>query len=136
MAIKKMTQRETKTRVKNNAQNRKKSGGKRKKGEIISRDELEKRGGLTGDETALFVAYLQKFDKGDVHIGYSKKLKDLAKHIYEKEELYIPKHGGYKLMEVSSIETELSVIRRVDREQREEEKRQAKEKASNKYLQK
>lgn len=133
MASKKMTHRETKTRVRNNAQNRKKSGSRRKKGEIISRDELEERGGMTGDETALFMVYLQKFDEGDVHMRYSKKLKDLAKHIYEKEELYIPKHGGYKLMEVSSIETELSVIRRTIREQREEKERQAKEKASKKY---
>lgn len=133
MARKKMTQKEMKTRVENDAQNRKKSGSRRKKGEIISRDELEKRGGLTGDETALFTVYLQKFDQGDVHIGYSKKLKDLAEYIYEKENLYIPKHGGYKLMEVSSIETELSVIRRANREQREEEEKQAKEKPSNKY---
>ena len=95
-----------------------------------------KRGGLTGDETALFTVYLQKFDKGDVHMKYSKKLKDLAKHIHEKEHLYVPKQGGYKLMEVSSIETELSVIRGVLREQQEEKERQAKEKGSNKFLQK
>lgn len=36
-------------------------------------------------------------------------------------------------MEVSSIETELSVIRRAKREQLEEEERQAKEKVSNRY---
>ena len=36
-------------------------------------------------------------------------------------------------MEVSSIETELCVIRRARREQLEEEERQAKEKARNKY---
>ncbi|CDA86036.1 MULTISPECIES: DUF4119 family protein [Bacteroides] len=136
MASKKTPKREAKTRVKNNAQNRKKSGGRCKKAEIISEEELEKRGGLTGDETALFTVYLQKFDKGDVHMKYSKKLKDLAKHIHEKEHLYVPKQGGYKLMEVSSIETELSVIRGTLREQREEKERQAKEKGSNKFLQK
>lgn len=136
MASKKTPKREVKTRVKNNAQNRKKSGSRCKKAEIISRDELEKRGGLTGDETALFTVYLQKLDEGEVHMGYSKKLKDLAKQIYEKENLYVPKQGGYKLMEISSIETELSVIRGILREQREEKERQAKENGSNKYLQK
>lgn len=55
MASKKTPKREAKTRVKNNAQNRKKSGGRCKKAEIISEEELEKRGGLTGDETALFI---------------------------------------------------------------------------------
>ena len=136
MASKKTPKREVKTRVKNNAQNREKSGNRCKKAEIISKDELEKRGGLTGDETALFTVYLQKLDEGEVHMGYSKKLKDLAKQIYEKENLYVPKQGGYKLMEISSIETELSVIRGILREQREEKERQSKENGSNKYLQK
>lgn len=136
MASKKTSKRETKTRVKNNAKNQEKSGDRRKRTEIISEEELEKRGGLTGDETALFTVYLQKLDEGEVHMGYSKKLKDLAKQIHEKEHLYVPKQGGYKLMEISSIETELSVIRGILREQREEKERQAKEKGSNKYLQK
>lgn len=133
MASKKTPKREAKTRVKNNAQNWKKSGGRCKKTEIISWDELERRGGMTGDETALFTVYLQKLDEGEIHMGYSKKLKDLAKQIHEKEHLYVSKQGGYKLMEISSIETKLSVIRGILREQREEKERQAKEKASNKY---
>lgn len=136
MTSKKAPKKEAKTPVKNNGRKLKKNSNKRLKGEIISEDELERRGGLTGDETDLFTAYLQKFDKGEIHMGYSKKLKDLAKLIYEKELLYVPKKGGYKLMEISSIETELSVIRRTLREQREEKERQAKEKGSNKYLQK
>lgn len=133
MASKRTTHRESKTQVKNNVQNSKKNGRGHQKGEIISRDELEKRGGLTGDATAVLAVYLHKFEEGEAHINYSKKLKDLAEYIYEKEILYIPKHGGYKLMEVSSIETELCVIRRARREQLEEEERQAKEKAINKY---
>lgn len=133
MASKKTTHRESKTQVKNNVQKPRKNGRGHQKGEIITRDELEKRGGLTGDATALLTVYLQKFEEGEAHIHYSKKLKDLAKHIHEKEILYIPKHGGYKLMEVSSIETELCVIRRARREQLEEEEKQAKEKAKNKY---
>lgn len=136
MASKKTTKREAKTRVKNNAQNRKKSGSRCKKAEIISEEELEKRGGLTGDETALLTVYLQKFEEGNVHMEHSRKLKDLAKQIYKKEHLYVSKQGGYKLMEISSIKTKLSVIRGVLREQQEEKERQAKEKGSNKFLQK
>lgn len=133
MANKKTTHRESKTQVKNNVQNPKKNGRGHQRGEIISKDELEERGGLTGDATALLTVYLQKFEEGEAHIHYSKKLKDLAEHIHEKEILYIHKHGGYKLMEISSIETELCVIRRDRREQLEEEERQAREKAINKY---
>ena len=133
MANKKTNHGESKTQVKNNVQKPKKNGRGHQRGEIISKDELEERGGLTGDATALLTVYLQKFEEGEAHIHYSKKLKDLAEHIHEKEILYIHKHGGYKLMEVSSIETELCVIRRASREQLEEEERQAKEKARNKY---
>lgn len=133
MANKKTIHGESKTQVKNNVQKTKKNGRGHQRGEIISSDELEKRGGLTGDATALLTVYLQKFEEGEAHIHHSRKLKDLAEHIHEKEILYIPKHGGYKLMEVSSIETELCVIRRARREQLEEEERQAKEKARNKY---
>lgn len=133
MANKKTNHGESKTQVKNNVQKTKKNGRGHQRGEIISKDELEERGGLTGDATALLTVYLQKFEEGEAHIHYSKKLKDLAEHIHEKEILYIHKHGGYKLMEVSSIETELCVIRRDRREQLEEEERQAREKARNKY---
>lgn len=133
MANKKTNHGESKTQVKNNVQKPKKNGRGHQRGEIISKDELEERGGLTGDANALLTVYLQKFEEGEAHIHYSKKLKDLAEHIHEKEILYIHKHGGYKLMEVSSIETELCVIRRARREQLEEEERQAKEKARNKY---
>ena len=133
MANKKTNHGGSKTQVKNNVQKPKKNGRGHQRGEIISKDELEERGGLTGDATALLTVYLQKFEEGEAHIHYSKKLKDLAEHIHEKEILYIHKHGGYKLMEVSSIETELCVIRRARREQLEEEERQAKEKARNKY---
>ena len=133
MANKKTNHGESKTQVKNNVQKPKKNGRGHQRGEIISKDELEERGGLTGDATALLTVYLQKFEEGEAHIHYSKKLKDLAEHIHEKEILYIHKHGGSKLMEVSSIETELCVIRRARREQLEEEERQAKEKARNKY---
>lgn len=64
MASKKTTHRESKTQVENSAQKLKKEGRAHQKGEIISRDELEKRGGLTGDPTALLAVYLHKFEEG------------------------------------------------------------------------
>lgn len=75
MASKKTPKRETKTRVKNNAKNQKKSGDRRKRTEIISEEELEKRGGLTGDETALFTVYLQKVGRRRSPYGILKKAK-------------------------------------------------------------
>ena len=117
MANKKTTHGESKTQAKNNVQNPKKNEREHQR----------------GDATAFLTVYLQKFEEGEAHIHYSRKLKDLAEHIHEKEILYIPKHGGYKLMEVSSIETELCVIRRARRERLEEEERQAKERTINKY---
>ena len=89
MANKKTNHGESKTQVKNNVQKPKKNGRGHQRGEIISKDELEERGGLTGDATALLTVYLQKFEEGEAHIHYSKKLKDLAEHIHEKEILYI-----------------------------------------------
>ena len=56
MANKKTTHGESKTQAKNNVQNPKKNEREHQRGEIISRDELEKRGGLTGDAT-LFSRY-------------------------------------------------------------------------------
>lgn len=74
MASKKTNHRESKTQVKNGAQNQKKEGRAHQKGEIISRDELEKRGGLTGDPTALLAVYLHKFEEGETHVNYSKNI--------------------------------------------------------------
>lgn len=71
MASKKTTHRESKTQVENSAQKLKKEGRAHQKGEIISRDELEKRGGLTGDPTALLAVYLHKFEEGEAHVNYS-----------------------------------------------------------------
>lgn len=74
MASKKTTHRESKTQVENSAQKLKKEGRAHQKGEIISRDELEKRGGLTGDPTALLAVYLHKFEEGEAHVNYSKNI--------------------------------------------------------------
>ena len=61
-----------------------------------------------------------------------KKLKDLAEYIYETESLYIAKHGGFKLLEISSIETKLCNIRQEERERKEEDEKQVKKRVENK----
>ena len=75
---------------------------------------------------------MHKFDWGEVHIRCSKKLKDLAEYIYETESLYIAKHGGFKLLEISSIETKLCNIRQEERERKEEDEKQVKKRVENK----
>ena len=105
MAKKKTNQQEKKVQVKKKVQKRKKNTRRHVKGEIISWEELENRTGLTGDETELLTVYLHKFERGEVHVRCSKKLKDLAEYIYETESLYIAKHGGFKLLEISSYVT-------------------------------
>ena len=107
-----------KSTSKKKVQKRKKNTRRHVKGEIISWEELENRTGLTGDETELLTVYLHKFERGEVHVRCSKKLKDLAEYIYETESLYIAKHGGFKLLEISSIETKLCNIRQEERERK------------------
>ena len=52
--------------------------------------------------------------------------------IYETESLYIAKHGGFKLLEISSIETKLCNIRQEERERKEEDEKQVKKRVENK----
>ena len=125
-------QQEKKVQVKKKVQKRKKNTRRHVKGEIISWEELENRTGLTGDETELLTVYLHKFERGEVHVRCSKKLKDLAEYIYETESLYIAKHGGFKLLEISSIETKLCNIRQEERERKEEDEKQVKKRVENK----
>lgn len=103
MAKKKTNQQEKKVQVKKKVQKRKKNTRRHVKGEIISWEELENRTGLTGDETELLTVYLHKFERGEVHVRCSKKLKDLAEYIYETESLYIAKHGGFKFINGKTI---------------------------------
>ena len=131
MAKKKTNQQEKKVQVKKKVQKRKKNTRRHVKGEIISWEELENRTGLTGDETELLTVYLHKFERGEVHVRCSKKLKDLAEYIYETESLYIAKHGGFKLLEISSIETKLCNIRQEERERKEEDEKQVKKRVEN-----
>ena len=46
--------------------------------------------------------------------------------------IYIAKHGGFKLLEISSIETKLCNIRQEERERKEEEEKQVKKRVENK----
>ena len=123
MAKKKTNQQEKKVQVKKKVQKRKKNTRRHVKGEIISWEELE---------TELLTVYLHKFERGEVHVRCSKKLKDLAEYIYETESLYIAKHGGFKLLEISSIETKLCNIRQEERERKEEDEKQVKKRVENK----
>ena len=111
MANKKTTHGESKTQAKNNVQNPKKNEREHQRGK--SSVEMNwKKGAGSPEMQPLFSRYTCRSLKKGKLISTTRKLKDLAEHIHEKEILYIPKHGGYKLMEVSSIETELCVIRR------------------------
>ena len=114
MAKKKTNQQEKKVQVKKKVQKRKKNTRRHVKGEIISWEELENRTGLTGDETELLTVYLHKFERGEVHVRCSKKLKDLAEYIYETESLYIAN------------------IRQEERERKEEDEKQVKKRVENK----
>lgn len=111
---------ESKKQVRNDAKKSKKRIPEHHKQEIISEEEVEKRKGFTGDHTEILSAFLHKLDGNESHLNFSKKLKDLATYIYEMKILYVHRKGEFKLMELSSIDTELSNIRRAERERMEE----------------
>lgn len=67
---------------------------------------------------------------------YCVNLINLAQYIYDQKVLYIHKHGGYKLMELSSIHAELAALKKsVEEEYMKEkkEKREQAEKLKSKY---
>lgn len=123
-------------KVKRNVQAKKKTSGRQHKEEIISKEELNDRGGICGDTTYYLTMHLIIFFDGYVIYHHSKKLIDLAQFIYNLKTLYIPKHGGYKLMELSSIITELAALKKSVEEkyeQEKEEKRRIAEKLKSKF---
>ena len=102
-------------KVKRNVQTMKKAPGKHSKEEIISEEELDNRIAIDGDIRLYFTMYLK---------------------IYDQKVLYIHKHGGYKLMELSSIHAELGALKKpVEEEYMKEkkEKREQAEKVKSKY---
>ena len=80
--------------------------------------------------------HLRIFIDGYFHHPKKKKLINLAQYIYDQKVLYIHKHGGYKLMELSSIHAELAALKKsVEEEYMKEkkEKREQAEKLKSKY---
>lgn len=116
-------------RVKRNVQTKKKDFRTQHKEEIISEEELDKRKGISGDTTLYLTTHLKIFLDGFFHCQKPGKLVDLAQFIYDQKILYIRKHGGYKPMELSSINTELGALKKSVEEQYEKEKMEKKEKA-------
>lgn len=67
--------------------------------------------------------YLKIFIDGHFRHPKKKKLINLAQYIYDQKVLYIHKHGGYKLMELSSIHAELGALKKPVEEEYMKEKR-------------
>ena len=116
-------------RVKRNVQTVGKAPGRHSKEEIISEEELENRIAISGDIRLYLTTHLKIFLDGFFHCQKPGKLVDLAQFIYDQKILYIRKHGGYKPMELSSINTELGALKKSVEEQYEKEKMEKKEKA-------
>ena len=122
--------------TKRNVQTVGKAPGRQSKEEIISEEELENRIAISGDIRLYLTMHLRIFIDGYFHHPKKKKLINLAQYIYDQKILYIHKHGGYKLMEFSSIHAELAALKKpVEEEYMKEkkEKREQAEKVKSKY---
>jgi len=123
-------------KAKRNVQTVEKAPGRQSKEEIISEEELENRIAIRGDIRLYFTMYLKIFIDGHFRHPKKRKLINLAQYIYDQKVLYIHKHDGYKLMELSSIHAELGALRKpVEEEYMKEkkEKREQAEKIKSKY---
>ena len=122
--------------TKRNVQTQEKAPERYSKEEIISEEELENRIAISGDIRLYLTMHLRIFIDGYFHHPKKKKLINLAQYIYDQKILYIHKHGGYKLMEFSSIHAELAALKKpVEEEYMKEkkEKREQAEKVKSKY---
>ena len=122
--------------TKRNVQTKKKASEKHSKEEIISKEELDNRIAIDGDIRLYLTVLLKIFIDGHFRHPKKRKLINLAQYIYDQKVLYIHKHGGYKLMELSSIHAELGALRKpVEEEYMKEkkEKREQAEKIKSKY---
>ena len=122
--------------TKRNVQTQEKAPERYSKEEIISEEELDNRIAIDGDIRLYLTMHLRIFIDGYFHHPKKKKLINLAQYIYDQKILYIHKHGGYKLMEFSSIHAELAALKKpVEEEYMKEknEKRQQAEKVKSKY---
>ena len=123
-------------KVKRNVQTMKKAPGRQSKEEIITEEELENRIAITGDIRLYLTRHLKIFIDGYFHHPKKKKLINLAQYIHNQKVLYIHKHNGYKLMELSSIHAELGALRKSVEEEymrEKKEKREQAEKVKSKY---
>ena len=123
-------------KVKRNVQTMKKAPRRHSREEIISEEELDNRIAIDGDIRLYFTMYLKIFIDGHFRHPKKRKLINLAQYIYDQKVLYIHKHGGYKLIELSSIHAELGALRKpVEEEYMKEkkEKREQAEKIKSKY---
>ena len=119
-------------KVKRNVQTMKKAPRRHSREEIISEEELENRIAISGDIRLYLTMHLRIFIDGYFHHPKKRKLINLAQYIYDQKVLYIHKHGGYKLMELSSIHAELGALRKPVEEEKKEKREQA-EKIKSKY---
>lgn len=92
--------------------------------EIIDKEELQKRGGITGDTKHYFVSYLRIYFQKKLHHSYAENLIGVAEYIAAKRELYVSTHGGYRLMKISSISDYLHRYSKEAAEELEEELRE------------
>ena len=123
-------------KAKRNVQTVEKAPGRHSKEEIISEEELENRIAISGDIRLYLTMHLRIFIDGYFHHPKKKKLINLAQYIHNQKVLYIHKHNGYKLMELSSIHAELGALRKSVEEEymrEKKEKREQAEKVKSKY---
>ena len=111
-------------KAKRNVQTVEKAPGRQSKEEIITEEELENRIAISGDIRLYLTMHLRIFIDGYFHHPKKKKLINLAKYIYDQKVLYIHKHGGYKLMELSSIHAELAALKKSVEEEYMKEKKE------------
>ena len=115
--------------TKRNVQTQEKAPERYSKEEIISEEELDNRIAIDGDIRLYLTMHLRIFIDGYFHHPKKKKLINLAQYIYYQKILYIHKHGGYKLMEFSSIHAELAALKKPVEEEYMKEKKEKKEQA-------
>ena len=136
MRSEKSKKRSKNNKAKRNVQTVEKAPRRQSKEEIISEEELDNRIAIDGEIRLYFTMYLKIFIDGHFRHPKKKKLINLAQYIYDQKVLYIHKHGGYKLMELSSIHAELGALKKpVEEEYMKEkkEKREQAEKVKSKY---
>lgn len=99
-------------KVKRNVQTMKKAPRRHSREEIISEEELDNRIAILR-RISVFIHHVFKiFIDGHFRHPKKRKLINLAQYIYDQKVLYIHKHDGYKLMELSSIHAELGALRK------------------------